>query len=215
MIKYLFLIMLLTVSVSALDVELDSTRHVRVMVYSLMGLDTNGTSKLAPSTADGYVGIAIGRTNEDLLGYKRNEFIVSGAGTRLYELDSVIELRACMLYVGDSVIGLKYINLDEVDDSVLAIVNISSSDIPEYYFRWGDSVGFLPPTANANDSFWVFYYAVLPADSIRLLNVDYRMGVVFYAAYLAAIDTKVDPTPYITAYKDFIATKRKGAVEEK
>ena len=41
------------------------------------------------------------------------------------------------------------------------------------------------------------------------------MGVVFYAAYLAAIDIKVDPMPYLSAYKDFIAMKRKGAVEEK
>lgn len=214
-IKYLFLIMLLAVGASALDTELDSVRQARVMVYSLMGLDTTGTSKLATGTVDGYVDAGIRKTNEDLLGYKRNAFIVSSAYQRLYVLDSMIEIRACFWYTHDSTIALKYINLEEAADSVSEVVNISSDDRPTHYFRWEDSVGFFPVIAEDNDSFWVFYYALLPADSISLMKVDYRMGVVFYAAYLAAIDTKVDPTPYITSYKEFIATKRRGAVEEK
>ena len=87
--KYLLLIMLLAVSASAIDVELNTITKARVLVYSQLGLDTTGTSNLATGIVDGYVGIGINRINEDLLAYKKNAFIVSSASQRLYVLDSV------------------------------------------------------------------------------------------------------------------------------
>lgn len=197
----------------AQSADLDSTRHVRVKVYSLLGVDTTGSNNLPTSQVDDYVNYSIGQTNNDLQCYRRVSLIVSTSGARYTALDSVVYINSCQLVTNDSIIGLHVIRSQEIVDSVVAIENntedVDDGKYPEYVFKWSDSVGFVP-TPVQTDTFQVLYTHVIPEDSMRLIPLNDRLGVLYYAVFLAATDIS-DPKAefFLQRYESFIA-KRAG-----
>lgn len=210
-IKYIFILLLLCTSVYAVD--LNTMAEAKVQVYKFHSFDTTGVDNLDTGTVSGYIGFGIARVNEDLLSRKLRTTIVTASGTELYGLDSAISVRACFAFSGNNIKGIKYLNIKDAPSQMLEEIIVESDSLAEYYFRWGDSIGFLPTPVGV-DTFWIFYSSEISDGAISVLPYKYRLGAVLYAAYLAAIDIKVDPTPFLTAYNIFVKSKRVEAVAE-
>jgi hypothetical protein len=188
-------------------VDLDTLRQVRVATYSLLGMDTTGTNHLPTNRVDEYVKYAVRFANENLLAYKKNEIIVTVDGTRLYALDSVVSIIGAWYVSNDSIKSLQFIDLERLYDSSLIEINDDGTGPPERYYRWGDSVGFIP-TPRDVDSMLIFYCHVIPDDTLGLIPLSYRQGIVYLTASLAAMDIGRDGGLYMTMYQDFINRKR-------
>jgi len=199
-------IMILLLAGGLMAADLDSTRQARVSVYRLLGMDTTGTDNLGTGEVDFYVNQGIKRVNEDLRVYRKHENITLADGTYYYVLDSVVFLVAAWAMNSDSVYGLRAVNMDtfngrwEFDEDGIGY--------PEYYFLWGDSVGFVPSPRASGNVVDVLYAHLIPTDSIRFLPSSYRFGAVLYAAFLAANDVGVDGQVFINSYAEFINSKR-------
>ena len=210
---YTFLILLLAVAVSAVD--LDSTRQVRVAAYRLLQMDTTGTSALSTTVMDRWANIAINRVNEDLCSYRRYTYDTTADGQRLYGIDSCIQIFNCLMVTNDSIWALKFVDIYNADSAVFGVANFESRDWPTHYFFTGDSVGLLPSPIRDKDSIWTFYNSLIPKDSMRLLPYNHRFGVVLYTAYLAALDVDKDATKLLTEYDKFVMTRKPKAIEGK
>jgi len=210
--ELILLILLMAVSASAVD--LDSTRQVRVAAYRLLQMDTTGNNALSTGVMDQWANMAINKVNEDLGSYRRTKLATMTDGSRLYVLDSCIQVTQCLMVTNDSIWGLEYIDLDNIERGVPGIINKITTDFPTHYYIWGDSIGFIP-TPVRSDSFWVFYTHLIPEDSMRLLPYNHRYGVVLYTAYLAALDVGKDPTLILSQYNEFISTRKPKAIEGK
>jgi hypothetical protein len=156
---------------------------------------------------DEYVKSGVRFLNEDILAYKKNEIIVSVEGTRLYALDSVVAIIGAWYISNDSLKSLQFIDLERLYNSSLIEIDEEGKGPPERYYRWGDSVGFIPSPRNA-DSVLIFYCHVIPDDTLGLIPLNYRQGVVYLTAVLAAMDVGGNHVKYMTMYQDFIDRKR-------
>lgn len=212
--RYIVTLLLVLLAVSVDGAVLDSTRQVRVAAYKLLQMDTTGTSALATADMDQWVNVAINKVNEDLSSYKRRKISTMTDGKRLYVLDSCIQVEQCFLITNDSIWALDFIDLDEADIKVFEIVSKTTDDYPTHYYMWGDSIGFIPTPIRA-DSFIVFYNHLIPNDKMSLFPHNHRLGVVLYTAYLAALDTNKDATPFLQQYQEFVATRKPKAIEGK
>jgi len=212
MIKYILILLLICGSVYGVD--LNTMAEARAQVYKFHGLDTTSVANLDTGTVNGYIGFGIARVNEDLLARKLRATVVTVSGTELYGFDSAINIRACFAFSGNNIKGIKYLNIEDAPSQLLSEVTVLSDSLAEYFYRWGDSIGFLP-TPVGIDTFWVFYSSEISDGEISVLPYKYRLGAVLYAAYLAAYDIKVDPSPFLSAYDMFIKSKRAEATGEK
>lgn len=208
--KVILILLLLTVNASA--ISLDSTRQVRVRVYSLLNLDTTGVAGLPTNIVDDYVYMGIREINAELGEYEKNELITATDGKRFTVLDSTVYLVSCDLVYNDSLIGIRIIRSGDIRDSV-SDINLQTQETeykyPTHVFRWGDSIGFVPPPIRT-DTFRVCYIHVLPdgVAEIQKITAENRVGVVYYAAYLAAIDMDSPKAAILEQkYKDFIASR--------
>lgn len=211
--RKLFLILILLMFTQARSADFDSTRHVSMKVFSLLGVDTAGSTNLLLATVGDYVNYGIWQVNNDLQSYRRVTEITSASGVRFTILDSVINIVSCQLINGDTIIGLHVIRSQEIGDSVVAIENntedVDVGKYPEYIFKWSDSIGFVPTPVQTN-TFQILYTHIIPEDSLRLIPFNDRLGVLYYALFLAADDIN-DPNMdvYFKMYESFIA-KRVG-----
>jgi len=191
--------------------NLDSTRQARVQVFRNLGLDTAGTSNLSTGSVDYYVRRAVNQVNEDLQAYKRQVSLTTVDGQMMYNVgDSMVNVIALIASNADSTYGLKYIDFDT--NSLVWEYDEDGIGYPEYYFKWGDSIGVIPKPRKAGISMRLFYVGLIPTDSLRKLPEVYRDGVVLYATYLAAGNIGIDPVKYLGQYLDFLSRKR-GVVQ--
>jgi hypothetical protein len=214
--KKLILVALCLLAVSASAIQLDSVRQVRVQVYNIHGVDTTGVKDLPTNTVDEYVNLGIRQLNEDVAAYRCNELITSTDGTRFYAIDSMIQVISCYFVSNDTMIGLDYINLEQIDQRVFDAANEGAANSPDKFSIWGDSLWLIPTPNTTGDTFLVLYNGLIPQDSIRLIPQKYRMGVVYYAAYLACKDlgkTLADQQLLWTDYLNFVTSKKKEARE--
>lgn len=201
--RYLLIFLLLFSVASGAD--LDSTRQARVAVYSLLGLDTTGTKNLPTNTVDFYVNQALQQVNEDLLISKKYQSITLVDGTLMYNVDSIVQAVSAWYLNGDSAYGLAYVSLDTFSRKLE--YDQTGTAYPEYYYRWGDSVGFLPPPRQAG-TVRLYFVRTIPKDSLRIIPTNLKTGIVYYAAYLAAVDIFNDGSAYLKVYDEFVARKR-------
>ena len=212
-ILYMLLILLLAVTVSAAD--LDSTRKARAVAYKLLQLDTTGTTSLPTADMDQYINIGMNKVNEDLCSYRRHTFDATADGQRLYGIDSCIQIIKSFMVTNDSIWGLRFVDLDDADEMVFDVASFVNSDWPTHYYFIGDSIGLFPSPIRDDDTLWTFYNHTIPKDSMRLLPLMHRFGVVLYAAYLGAMDVEKDPTMLKAEYDRFITTRKPRTVEGK
>jgi hypothetical protein len=214
MVRLIFILFLfLASSVSA--VNLSSIEEISGRVYSLLNLDTTGVANLDTSQVNIYANMGIKEVNEQLDGYKRTENITITDDGRASTMDSVISITSCILINGGNSTKIRYLDSRRAIDSVLSKANELDEDKPEVVWKWGDSLFFLPVP---NDTNTVQFYTVhlIPADSIRLLPDNFRLGVVYYAAMMAAFDVNMTgkATVYKQLYDNFIATRRGSVAVE-
>ena len=214
--KKLLFILLLFVSVASAG-YLDTNIKVRTEVFKLLALDTSGTSNLSTAIVDNFIYNAMDRVCEDVSAMERVRKIVSVVGTRHYVIDSdtgydVINLRACLLINGDTILPLTQIDIDATPSVVWEKVNTVGLDKPGYFYRWGDSIGFIPIPADTfvTDTFLVFYNTTVTPGitSVSSIPIDYRQGVVYWAAYLSAVRLGLDPVKYLNLYQQFVVGKK-------
>jgi hypothetical protein len=211
--KKLLLIFCLLASVATAGV-LDTNAKARIEVFKLLAMDTTGTSNLSTGIVDNFIYAGLERVCEDLSAKERVKKITLLKNYRHYLIDTssgydVINLRACLWIDGDSVVPLTPLDIDASPNVVWEQVNTAGLDRPGYFYRWGDSVGFIPMPA-ATDTVLVFYNTTVTPSSTSMAEVpiDYRWGAVYWAAYLSAVRIGIDPAPYLSLYQQFVVTKK-------
>jgi hypothetical protein len=203
-IAYLLVFAGLLLVSSGMAADLDSTRQARVAVYGLLGLDTTGTDNLSTGKVDFYVNQAIQKINEDLRIYRKHENISLVDGKKFYALDSVVFLTSAWCVNGDSTYGLRAVDMDTFYG--VWEYDAENTGIPEYYFLLGDSLGVVP-VPRSSGTVKVLYTQQIPTDSLRIIPVKYRLGVVLFATYLASKQIGITGTFY-NDYVEFVNSKR-------
>ena len=204
----LILLILLIPGVLSASVAIDSVRQARVMVYKMLNMDTTGTSNLPTAYVDQYVNMGIAQANEDLSGYQRSDSVQVANNVQMYAIDSVIDIKACWLVSDGELSPLTGLGIDSLDRKFFNTVNLTEDEKPEYYYKWGDSIGFLPEP-NEADTFNVYYVHVIPLDSMRLLPYKYRYGAILWAVYISTMSVDMQRAEaFYKAYGTFIMQKK-------
>lgn len=190
-------LILILFSVNVFGADLSTTAEARARVYGLLGLDTTGATNLPTNVVDEYVYVGVHQINMELGLYLRDTLFPSVDGQRFYNIDSIIRIITCHFVLGDSLIMLTPVEGPE--DRVFE--DASNYGYSQRYDLVGDSIWLIPNPKKA-ETYFLVYNAI--TKTISDLKANYRMGVVYWAASLAADDIGEDGTKYMAKYDRFI-----------
>lgn len=195
-------------SLLSASVAYDSLRQARVEVYRLLNMDTTTPTILPNAMVNNFINVGIAQVNEDFSAYQRTDTIQTVKNQGLYRLDSVVQINSCWLISENTLMPLIGLSMDSLTAKFFETLNITEEDKPQYYYKWGDSVGFFPKPSGV-DTFKVFFTHTIPLDSMRLLPYKYRYGAIVWGAYVAAVSIGSPKAPLLYQYYGtFLGSKK-------
>ncbi len=177
----------LLLSVSLMAQDLSTVAKIRARSYGLLSMDTTGTDNLPESTMSVYARFGIAQTNEDYNCYRVLTLCTLNAGEKFEPLDSVVKLINCHWISGDSTVYINIIPAESSNQVSNVFNGEPAEDYPNYVYQHSDSLRFLP-TPRQQFIFYVEYVHLIPDDSIRFIQPQYRRHVLFNTVNLAKQD---------------------------